>query len=362
MEYKIAVLPGDGIGPEIVNEAVKVINTISNKYNLKINLKYGLVGGSAWDKYKHHLPEETLEVCRQSDAILFGAVGGPVNEQNLPKWKGAERTALLGLRKEFDLFANLRHIRLPDYLIDSSPLKNKIIKDGFDIMFVRELTSGIYFGDPKGREGNDSNEKAYDTMVYKRWEIERVTRVAFEIARKRNKKLTSIDKANVLTTMVFWREVVEELSKDYPDVKCEHMLVDNAAMQLVRNPAQFDVVLCGNMFGDILTDEAAGVAGSLGMLPSASLRDDNFGLYESGGGSAPDIAGKNIANPVAQILSVAMMFRFTYMRSDIADDIEKAVDSVLKKGYRTRDIAYSDSKIVTTSVLGDLICEEIENQ
>lgn len=359
MKFKIAVLPGDGIGPEIIEEAVRVIKAVEKKYELEVELNYAPVGGAAWDKYGSHLPEETLKVCRESDAILFGAVGGPVSEQNMPKWKGAERAALLGLRKEFRLFANLRHIRLPSYLSGASPLKSEIVKNGFDIMFVRELTGGIYFGDPKGRSGSGAEEKAFDTMVYHRWEVERVARLAFEIAMKRKKKLTSIDKANVLTTMIFWREVVEEIASEYPDVSFENMLVDNAAMQIVKNPKQFDVVLCGNMFGDILTDEAAGVAGSLGMLPSASLREDNFGMYEPGGGSAPDIAGKGIANPVAQILSAAMMFKYTFGREDVAEDIEKAVDKVLQKGYRTPDIALGDVREVSTKELGEMIVEEI---
>ncbi|RKY46319.1 MAG: 3-isopropylmalate dehydrogenase [Candidatus Neomarinimicrobiota bacterium] len=359
MEYKVAVLPGDGIGPEIIEEAVRVIRAVEEKYGLKVELNYAPVGGAAWEEHGNHLPEETLKICRESAAILFGAVGGPVSEQNLPKWKDVERTALLGLRKEFDLFANLRHIRLPSYLSGASPLKNEIVKGGFDIMFVRELTGGIYFADPKGRAGRGSGEKAFDTMVYHRWEIERIARLAFEIARKRKKKLTSIDKANVLTTMSFWREVVEEVATEYPDVNFENMLVDNAAMQLVKNPGQFDVVLCGNMFGDILTDEAAGIAGSLGMLPSASLREDNFGMYEPGGGSAPDIAGKGIANPIAQILSAAMMFKYTFGREDISKDIEKAVDNVLERGYRTLDIALGNVKKVSTKELGEMIVNEV---
>ncbi|MCD6440858.1 MAG: 3-isopropylmalate dehydrogenase [Candidatus Marinimicrobia bacterium] len=357
---KIAVLPGDGIGPEVMQEALKVLTAVQEKYKLKFDYTHALVGGGGWEKYQCHLPEETLQICRESDAILFGSVGGPVREQNTAKWRGVEVNSLLGLRKEFELYANLRPARLYSSLAYASPLRADIAEKGFDILVVRELTGGIYFGKPKGKSGDSDEEYAFDTMVYARHEIARIARVAFEIARKRRNKVTSIDKANVLTTMVFWREVVEETVKDYPDVEYEPMYVDNAAMQLTRNPQQFDVMLCGNMFGDILSDEAAALTGSLGMLPSASIADGSFGMYEPGGGSAPDIAGKGVANPIAQILSAAMMLRYSFNMSAAADDIERAVETVLDDGYRTSDIRQEGGRVIGTAEMGDLIMEKIK--
>jgi 3-isopropylmalate dehydrogenase len=356
---KIVVLPGDGIGPEVMAEALKVLDAVQSKYSIKFEYRHGLVGGAAWNDYHCHLPEETLQTCRESDAILFGSVGGPVREQNTDKWRGVEVNSLLGLRKAFDLYANLRPAKLYPSLAFASPLRQDIAERGFDLVIVRELTGGIYFGQPKGREGADDDESAFDTMRYSRHEIRRVARVAFEIARQRRRKVTSIDKANVLTTMVFWREVVEEIAANYPDVEYEPMYVDNAAMQLTKNPQQFDVMLCGNMFGDILSDEAAALTGSLGMLPSASLADSSFGLYEPGGGSAPDIAGKGIANPIAQILSAAMLLRYSFTLTEPALAIEKAVEKVLAEGHRTTDIWQEGSHKIGTAEMGNRIVDQL---
>lgn len=356
---KIAVLAGDGIGPEIMQAALKVLDAIQKKHKIGLQYQNTLVGGAAWDAYKNHLPEETLRICQDSDAILFGAVGGPVREQGSEKWRAVEVNSLLGLRKAFGLYANLRPAKLYPSLAFASPLREDIAHKGFDILVVRELTGGIYFGSPKGRSGSGEKEKAFDTMIYTRKEIARIAHVAFKAAMKRRKKVTSIDKANVLTTMVFWREVVEQIATQYPEVNYEPMYVDNAAMQLTRNPQQFDILLCGNMFGDILSDEAAALTGSLGMLPSASLADDSFGMYEPGGGSAPDIAGKGIANPIAQILSAAMLLRYSFGLIAAADAIEKAVDQVLTKGYRTADIWREGFQKVSTSEMGDLIIEHL---
>lgn len=356
---KIAVLAGDGIGPEVMAEALKVLDAVQSKYSIKFEYRHGLVGGAAWDRHHAHLPDETLQICRESDAILFGSVGGPVREQNTLKWRGVEVNALLGLRKAFDLYANLRPAKLYPSLAFASPLRQDIAEKGFDLVIVRELTGGIYFGQPKGREGSGDSENAFDTMRYSRHEIQRIARVAFEIARQRRRKVTSIDKANVLTTMVFWRQVVEEIAAEYHDVDYEPMYVDNAAMQLTKNPQQFDVMLCGNMFGDILSDEAAALTGSLGMLPSASLNNSSFGLYEPGGGSAPDIAGKGIANPIAQILSTAMMLRYSFNLTEPAAAIEKAVKKVLTEGYRTADIWQEGSHKTGTAEMGNRIVDQL---
>lgn len=359
MKKTIAVLPGDGIGPEVMDEALKVLGKIEKKYKISFEYKNALVGGAAWDKYKCHLPEETLEICHASDAILFGSVGGPVSEQASERWAGVEVNSLLGLRKEFNLYANLRPAKLYPALASASPLRADTAEKGFDILVVRELTGGIYFGDPKGKLGEGDEEKAYDTMAYSRHEIKRIAHVAFKAAQTRKKKIISIDKANVLTTMVFWRQVVEEVAKDYPDVSYVPMYVDNAAQQLTVNPSQFDVMLCGNLFGDILSDEAAAITGSLGMLPSASLADGDFGMFEPGGGSAPDIAGKGIANPIAQIMSAAMMLKYSFGMDEAYQDIADAVESTLNDGYRTGDILQPDCKPVNTKEMGDLISEKI---
>ena len=356
MAYHIAVLPGDYIGPEVMVEAMKVLDAVSERYHHDFEYKKALIAGAAWDACGEHLPEETLKTCESADAILLGSVGGPVSEQLLPKWRNIGPKALLPLRKKFDLFANLRPARLYPALASVSPLRREVAEKGFDILVVRELTGGIYFGEPRGREGSGDEEKAFDTMVYTRGEIARVARVAFNAARLRGKKVTSIDKANVLESSVLWRRVVEEVAKEYPDVTCESMFVDNATMQLTRDPAQFDVILAGNMFGDIISDEAIGMTGSLGLGPSASLGRGTFGLFEPSGGSAPDIAGKGIANPLAQILSAAMMLKYAFNLHEASRGIEGAVEKVLQAGkVRTPDIG-GNSK---TSDLGEAVANEI---
>lgn len=354
----IAILAGDGIGPEVMQEAVKVLDAVDKKFSLGLNYKEAYVGGAAIDNCGKALPEETLKICEESDAILFGSVGGPKWE-TLPPEEQPERAALLPLRKHFDLFCNLRPAKVYSSLVDASPLHPNIIKDGFDILCIRELTSGIYFGSPKGREGSGKDEKAYDTLVYKRSEIERIAVLAFEAARKRKKTVTSVDKANVLTSMVFWQEVVRDVAKNYPDVELKNIYVDNATMQLIKNPHQFDVLLCGNMFGDIISDELAMLTGSIGMLASASINEKKFGLYEPAGGSAPDIAGKGIANPVAQIMSASMLLRYSLDATDAADCIDKAVAAVINGGVRTGDIVGEGNEAVTTAELGDAVVAKI---
>ena len=355
--YHIAVLPGDGIGPEVMKQAYKVLEVIRKKYNLAITTSEYDVGGAAIDIHGCPLPKDTLEGCEKADAILFGSVGGP-KWTNLPPDQQPERGALLPLRKHFKLFANMRPARLYQGLEELCPLRADIAERGFDILCMRELTGGIYFGLPKGREGSGAQEKAFDTEVYHRFEIERIAKMGFEAARLRRKKVTSVDKANVLQTSILWREVVTEVAKNYPDVALEHMYIDNATMQLVKDPSQFDVILCSNLFGDILSDECAMITGSMGMLPSASLNEQGFGLYEPAGGSAPDIAGKNIANPAAQILSLALLVRYSLKRDDIAKAIETAVNQALEKGYRTIDLAQKQQSI-STDEMGDIICKLI---
>jgi len=380
----IAILAGDGIGPEIMAEAVKVLDAVQKRFGLKLAYQYADVGGCAIDRHGCALPEDTLKTCESSDAILFGAVGG-LKWESLPPELRPERAALLPLRKHFDLFCNLRPARLAPTMVAQSPLRPEIVQDGFDILCVRELTGDAYFGQPKGREtgtgpffgqkthfaGQTSaenmdlspsavpDERAFDTMVYRRSEIERIARAAFEIAATRRKKVTSIDKANILTSMVLWREVVSAVGKEYPDVALDHLYVDNAAMQLIRDPRRFDVLLCGNMFGDILSDELAALTGSIGMLPSASLNGTGFGLYEPIGGSAPDIAGKGIANPIAQILSVAMLLRHSLKQAEAADAVEAAVERVLAAGLRTPDVARESDRVVGTAAIGDTIVRAI---
>ncbi len=351
---KIAVLAGDGIGPEVMAEAIKVLDAAQKKYSFELTYEYGDVGGIAIDNHGEALPQSTLTLCEESDAILFGSVGGPKWE-GLPPEQQPERAALLPLRKHFDLFCNLRPARVFKSLTAACPLRADIVGSGFDILCVRELTSCIYFGTPKGREGEGPDERAYDTMAYKRSEIDRIARVAFDAARLRGKKVTSIDKANVLTTMVLWREVVMEVAEDYPDVTLNHLYIDNATMQLVRDPHQFDVMLCGNMFGDIISDESAMLTGSMGLLASASLNKEKFGLYEPAGGSAPDIAGQGIANPIAEILSAAMMLRYSFGFDEAADAIDSAVEKTLNNGVYTADIAINKAKVVGTKAMGDAI-------
>ncbi|GEA60418.1 3-isopropylmalate dehydrogenase [Vibrio comitans] len=357
--YKIAVLPGDGIGPEVMQQAHKVLDAIESKHSIKFERSEHDVGGIAIDNHDSPLPEATLNGCEASDAILFGSVGGPKWE-NLPPNDQPERGALLPLRKHFQLFCNLRPAQIHKGLESFSPLRADISDRGFDIVVVRELTGGIYFGQPKGREGEGANEKAFDTEVYHRYEIDRIARIAFESARLRGKNVYSIDKANVLQSSILWREVVEEVAKDFPDVELNHMYIDNATMQLIKDPSQFDIMLCSNIFGDIISDECAMITGSMGMLPSASLNESNFGLYEPAGGSAPDIAGKNIANPVAQILSAALMLRYSLGEEAAAKDIENAVSKALAAGELTADLA-GDKPALTTSEMGDKIAEYIRN-
>lgn len=357
--YKIAVLPGDGIGPEVMQQAHKVLAAIESKHNIKFESEEYDVGGIAIDNHGCPLPDSTLKGCEEADAVLFGSVGGPKWE-HLPPNDQPERGALLPLRKHFQLFCNLRPAQIHSGLEAFSPLRADISANGFDIVVVRELTGGIYFGQPKGREGEGANEKAFDTEVYHRYEIERIAKIAFESAQLRRKKVCSIDKANVLQSSILWRQVVEEVAKDYPDVELSHMYIDNATMQLIKNPAQFDVMLCSNIFGDILSDECAMITGSMGMLPSASLNESNFGLYEPAGGSAPDIAGKNIANPVAQILSAALMLRYSLGEEEAARSIEAAVSKALAAGELTADLA-SDKAPLSTSEMGDKIASYILN-
>ena len=335
MEFNIGLLKGDGVGPEIVDSAVCVLNTIGEKFGHKFNFTEYLIGGCAIDETGEPLPKETVDGCLASDSVLLGAVGGP-KWDNLSGNKRPEK-ALLGIRAAMELFTNLRPAKLYPALASESPLRADIVKNGFDLVIVRELTGGIYFGDRGYREGKYGQE-AYDTECYSRFEIERIARVAFETAMKRNKKVTSIDKANVLETSRLWRKTVHEIAQEYPEVVCEDMLVDNAAMQLVKNPAQFDVIVTSNMFGDILSDEVSQATGSIGMLPSSSLGTTKRGLYEPIHGSAPDIAGMNKANPIATILSAAMMLRYSFELSEEAKAIEDAVDSFLNDGFRTADI------------------------
>jgi len=353
MSKTIAILPGDGIGQEIVAEAMKVLRKLQAD-GLEIELNEAVVGGTAYDRHGDPLPEETLALARSSDAVLLGAVGGP-KWDTLPDREKRPEKALLGLRSALGLFSNLRPAILYPQLADASTLKPEIVS-GLDIMIVRELTGGIYFGQPRGIDTTDSGERrGYNTLVYSESEIERIARSAFDIAMKRNRKLCSVDKANVLDVMVLWREVVTEVAKDYPEVELSHMYVDNAAMQLVRAPKQFDVMVTGNMFGDILSDAAAMLTGSIGMLPSASLDKNGKGMYEPIHGSAPDIAGQNKANPLATILSVAMMLRYTLAEAAMADRIERAVVKVLDQGLRTADIYAGRGKQVGTVEMGDAV-------
>ena len=351
---KIAVLPGDGIGPEVMAEAIKVLDAAQQRFGFSLQYTYADVGGIAIDRHGEALPKATLAVCDAADAILFGSVGGPKWE-SLPPVQQPERAALLPLRKHFDLFCNFRPAKVFAPLVAACPLRPDIVGAGFDILVVRELTSGIYFGQPKGREGHGADERAWDTKVYTRAEIERIARMAFEAARLRRSKVTSVDKANVLTSMVFWREVVKEVGRGYPDVELDHIYIDNATMQLVRDPHQFDVLLCGNMFGDIISDEAAMITGSMGMLASASLNRSKYGMLEPAGGSAPDIAGQNKANPLAQILSAALMLRYSLAEEEAASAIEAAVEEVLAQGIMTFDIATPGIKPVATNVMGDAV-------
>lgn len=356
MNYKIAIVPGDGIGPEVIGQTIRVLDKVGEKFGHKFEYTEVLAGGCAIDASGTCLPQETIDTCRASDAVLLGAVGG---------WKwdtlpGSERPemALLGLRKELGLFANLRPALLFEDLAEACPLKAEIVEGGLDIVVVRELTGGIYFGE-KGTKDTDMGLAAYDVEQYAEEEVRRIAEVAFDMAMKRNKKVTSVDKANVLESSRLWRRVVAEVGEKYPEVELNNLYIDNAAMQMVRNPKQFDVIVTSNIFGDILSDEASMITGSIGMLPSASLATGNFGMYEPVHGSAPDIAGKDMANPMATILSSAMMLRYTFGLSDEADAVEFAVKKVLADGYRTSDIAKEGENAIGTVKTGDLIVEAI---
>lgn len=356
MNYQIAVIPGDGIGPDVVEQTLKVMDKVGEKFGHTFNYTKVLAGGCAIDATGVCLPQETIDICKASDAVLLGAVGG-WKWDNLPGDQRPER-ALLGLRKALGLFANLRPALLFEQLADASPLKPEILAGGLDIVVVRELTGGIYFGE-KGHRDTDLGPAAYDIEQYAEGEVRRIAKVAFDMAMKRSKHVTSVDKANVLESSRLWRRVVAEVAQDYPEVTLDNLYVDNAAMQLVRNPRQFDVIVTSNIFGDILSDEASQITGSIGMLPSASLAEGNFGMYEPVHGSAPDIAGQDKANPMATILSAAMMLRYTFGLGAEADAIENAVKSVLDQGYRTPDLYAGQGTQVGTAQMGDLIAAAI---
>lgn len=357
MNYKIAVIPGDGIGPEVTREAIKALDAVADKFGHKFEYEYLLAGGAAIDETGRCLPDETVEAAKKSDAVLLGAVGGP-KWDNLPGEERPEK-ALLGLRKALGLFANLRPAIMFDELKGACPLKEEKVQGGLDIMVVRELTGGIYFGDRGIKDTPDMGKAAYDVELYSEKEVERVAEIAFSMAMKRNKKVTSVDKANVLESSRLWRKTVAKVAEKYPEVTLENFYVDNAAMQLVYNPKQFDVIVTSNIFGDILSDEASMITGSIGMLPSASLAEGEFGMYEPVHGSAPDIAGTGKANPMAAVLSASMMLKYTFGLSEEADAIENAVKAVLEEGYRTPDIMTSGKRLITTSEAGTLIAERI---
>jgi 3-isopropylmalate dehydrogenase len=354
--FDIAVIPGDGIGVEVTAAALEVMDKVAAKYNVKLNFTKVLAGGCAYDKYGEPLPAETVAQCKKSAAVLLGAVGGPKWDK-LPGEKRPEK-ALLGIRAALGLYANLRPAKIYDVLKGASPLKDSIIAAGVDVLIVRELTGGIYFG-KRGRSEENGVASAYDSETYNEIEIARIARTAFAAAGKRRKKVTLVDKANVLESSRLWREVIAKIAPDYPEIELNYMYVDNAAMQLVRNPAQFDVILTSNLFGDILSDEASMITGSIGMLASASVRQDSFGMYEPIHGSAPDIAGKDLANPLAQILSAAMLFEYSLGMSQPARDIEMAVERVLEKGYRTGDIWTEGFTKVGTKQMGELVLAEL---
>jgi len=356
-KFTIALLPGDGIGPEVIQAAVKVLRVLENSQGLELTLNEVLVGGAAYNAEGNPLPENTLNIAQEADSVLLGAVGGP--EWEKIDFSLRPERALLGLRSNLELYANLRPAKIFSALVDASSLKRELVED-LDILVVRELTGGIYFGEPRGVEIlADGTRKGFNTLVYTEEEIKRIARVAFDVAQKRNKKVTSVDKANVLEATGLWREVVTDLHKDYPDIALDHMYVDNCAMQLIRAPKQFDVIVTTNMFGDILSDEASMLTGSIGMLPSASVGGDTA-MYEPIHGSAPDIAGKGLANPLATILSVGMMFKYSFDREEVNKKIESAIKSVLNHGFRTRDIMSKGMIEVSTQEMGDKVIIELE--
>jgi len=355
---KILILPGDGIGIEIVAQAVKVIDSLNRNHAMEMTLVNGLLGGAAYDETGSPFPDETIRIAKECDSILLGAVGGP-------KWESLERSlrperGLLGIRSELELFSNLRPAILYPQLASASSLKNEIVS-GLDLMIVRELVGGIYFGEPRGVEIKNGERFGVNSATYYESEIARIGHSAFQIAQKRDGRVCSVDKANVLEVSELWRDVMEEVSKEYSDVKLSHLYVDNAAMQLVRDPKQFDVMVTSNLFGDVLSDCAAMLTGSIGMLPSASLDKNNFGMYEPIHGSAPDIAGKDIANPLATVLSVSMMLRYSLNQAELAEKIDSAVSDVLDQGYRTKDIAGDSQKVVGTEEMGDLVVKALES-
>jgi len=356
MAYKIAVLPGDGIGPEVMDEALKVLKSIGKKFSLEFDIHKGHIGGAGIDLAGSPLPKETQELCKGADAILLGSIGGP-KWDHLPPEERPEIGGLLALRKMLSLYANIRPVILFDELKGISPLSAKVLQGKIDLVTVRELAHGIYFGKPRAF----TDDEGYDTMRYTREQVEKIAKVGFETAMKRKRKIVSIDKANVLHSSMLWRKVVTETAKKYPEVEVTNMYIDNAAMQMIMNPGQFDVLLTTNLFGDIISDESAAIAGSLGLLPSASLGELNIHLFEPAGGSAPDIAGKGIANPIAQILSAAMMLDYSFGKTEAANAIVDAVGKAVKEGYRTGDIAESKDNAVSTKDVGDFVCKTIES-
>ncbi len=358
MTKNIAVLAGDGIGPEVMKEALRVLDAVSKREGVKFNYKEGLIGGAAWDEFKTHSPKQTLDLCRNSDAILFGSVGGPNNERHLEKWNKCEANSILALRKEFNFNANFRPSRVYKSLIESSPLKREVLEKGVDLLIVRELLGGIYFGEHKTVK-EENTKKSIDICEYSAEQIESVTRISFEASLKRSKKLTLVDKANVLDSSKLWREVVREISEEYKEVRYDEMYVDNCAMQLVTNPSSFDVILTENMFGDILSDLAAVLPGSLGILCSLSVNKDGFSLYEPPGGSAPDIAGEGISNPIGQIRSASMMLKYSFNMDRAYSDIENAIEKVLNAGYRTKDIYSEGDILLGTTEITDKIIEAL---
>lgn len=357
MKKTIAVLAGDGIGPEVMKETVKVLRRIAEVFGHEFKLIEGLIGGAAWEKYGEHFSAETKKICENSDAILFGSVGGPVDEQMSEKWRDCEKNSILVIRKHFNFNVNFRPVKLYLALKNQSVLRASVIKNGVDILCVRELSEDVYFGEHK-TVGEIGSRTATDLMIYDEETIEKVAIAAFSAAMKRRKKISSVDKANVLDCSKLWREVVSRIARNYPECSCEHVLVDNMAMQLIKRPSDFDVILMPNMFGDIISDEVSVFAGSLGMLPSASLNSSGFGLYEPSGGSAPDIAGRGIANPIAQILSMAMMLKYSFGLDREHDIVQWAVSEALKANYLTADIA-GKKLSVSTSRMGDVIANSI---
>ncbi len=357
-EYQVAVLPGDGIGPEVMEQSVRVLKAATTSSEHQFNYHFGKIGGAAFDAFGEHFPLETKSICEQSQAILFGSVGGPVSESHLERWKNCEANSILALRKTFGLFANIRPAKVYADLAELCPLNPRLVHSGIDVIIFRELIGDIYFGEHCQYTDNQLRQ-ARDIAHYDEKQIADIAHKAFQAAMLRKKQLISVDKANVLATSKLWREIVTEVAKDYPEVNLQHMLVDNCAMQLIANPAQFDIIVTSNLFGDILSDAAATLPGSLGLMPSASLSHSGIGLFEPSGGSAPELAGKNVANPIAQILSGAMMLRFAFSMEQQAHSIEHAVEKTIKQGIRTVDIALEGEPVVSTSEMTDKIIENL---